>query len=260
MVANALSQRDIWFFPVFPFCQEFSSVRNREDEDVANAYSDLVAKLGVKIALAKSLISDCGYLEFAKRFCRFGEDLSPISVRMIRSARHSVAWAAVFKHIGTNSYRVSLRMRGAGYHVFSRMPLDIQPGVSRHWLRHTLVMFSPRGVLPLPFPLWLAFPTFVGVNCYHIGMVRARLVDSFSPNWAFIERLRDDLNVERTLDGNPVVHGEEADYLVELWMFFPWVQSLSSYCSWYYQVARDYERPIEELPFPVYHSSYVPIP
>lgn len=147
VVANALSQREILLQTVFPFCQEFSSVRNREDEDVANAFSDLVAKFSVKISLAKSLISDCGYLEFAKRFCRFGEDLSPISVRMIRSARHSVAWAAVFKHLGIHSYRVSLRMRGAGYRVFSRMPLDIQPGVSRHWLRHTLVMFSPRGLL-----------------------------------------------------------------------------------------------------------------
>ena len=102
----------------------------------------LVAKFCVNISLAKSFISDCGYLEIANNFLfLFWEDLSPISVRMIRSARHSVAWAAVFKHIGTNSYRVSLRMRGAGYHVFSRMPLDIQPGVSRHWLRHTLVIF-----------------------------------------------------------------------------------------------------------------------
>ena len=40
------------------------------------------------------------------------------------------------------------------------------------------------------------------------------------PNWAFIERLRDEINAERTLDGNPVVRGEEAYYIVELSMFF----------------------------------------
>jgi hypothetical protein len=96
VVANALSQRDILLCPVFSVLPGFfiglkpGGTRN----GVANAYSDLVAKLGVKISLAKSLISDCGYFEFAKIFCRFGEDLFPISVRMIRSARHSVAWAA----------------------------------------------------------------------------------------------------------------------------------------------------------------------
>lgn len=33
VVANALSRREILLQTVFPFCQEFESVRNREDED-----------------------------------------------------------------------------------------------------------------------------------------------------------------------------------------------------------------------------------
>jgi len=100
--------------------------------------------------------------------------LSPISCRMIRSARHSVAWAAVFKHLGLKDFRASLRVVGAGYRTFSRDALAFSPSVSRHWFRHALVMYAPGGPHPLPFSLWLAFPTFVGVNCYHIGMVRSK--------------------------------------------------------------------------------------
>lgn len=32
--------------------------------------------------------------------------------------------------------------------------------------------FSPGGIIPLPFPIWLGFPDGLVVNCYHLGMVR----------------------------------------------------------------------------------------
>lgn len=108
--------------------------------------------------------------------------MSPISCRMIRSARHSVAWAAVFKHLGLKDFRAegcrcgnpSPRKERVDEliqdHSFSRDALAFSPSVSRHWFRHALVLYAPGGPHPLPFSLWLAFPTFVGVNCYHIGM------------------------------------------------------------------------------------------
>ncbi|KAL5805883.1 hypothetical protein ACOSQ4_028616 [Xanthoceras sorbifolium] len=39
-------------------------------------------------------------MEFAKRFCSWSRDLSPVSVKMIRAARFSVATMAVLNHIG----------------------------------------------------------------------------------------------------------------------------------------------------------------
>lgn len=30
--------------------------------------------------------------------------------------------------------------------------------------------FSPGGIIPLPFPIWLGFPDGLVVNCYHLGM------------------------------------------------------------------------------------------
>ena len=59
--------------------------------------------LGVKIYKPKSLISDTGFYEFRKKFRGPGVDLSPMSVKMIRSARFSVALMPVMKQIGCSS-------------------------------------------------------------------------------------------------------------------------------------------------------------
>ena len=46
--------------------------------------------------------------------------------------------------------------------------------VLRHWYRHILVAFSPGGILPLPFPVWLGFPDWILIICYHIYRSDAR--------------------------------------------------------------------------------------
>ena len=73
----------------------------------------------VKISLAKTLMSDCGGLEFAKKFCIHDRELSPLSLKMIRSTRFSVAFMPVLKSIGSSSFLVSLRLKGAGYRRYS---------------------------------------------------------------------------------------------------------------------------------------------
>ncbi|KAK2658106.1 hypothetical protein Ddye_011158 [Dipteronia dyeriana] len=70
------------------------------DPKVASVYREMMAELGVKISLPKSLVSSRGSMEFAKRFCSWSRDLSPVSVQMIRAARFSVATMAVLNHIG----------------------------------------------------------------------------------------------------------------------------------------------------------------
>lgn len=62
------------------------------DMKVAEVYKDVMSQLGVNLSLSKSVISDCGGLEFAKKFRILDRELSPISIKMLRSARHPVAW------------------------------------------------------------------------------------------------------------------------------------------------------------------------
>jgi len=151
----------------------------------------VLTDLGVKISVKKSLVG--GGLEFSKKFRIHDRELSPISVKMIRSARHAIAWMPVCKSLGISSLRLTLRLRGAGYRRYSSMPEHINPNFNRHWFRHVLVAYSPGGITPLPFLLtelltflvWLGFPEGILVTPYQIGMVRRMLLESCSPDWAF---------------------------------------------------------------------------
>lgn len=89
------------------------------DPEVARVYRDVMNRLGVQISLAKTLTSDCGGLEFAKKFRIHDRELSPLSLKMIRSTRFSVAFMPVLKSIGCSSFQVSLRLKGAGYKRYS---------------------------------------------------------------------------------------------------------------------------------------------
>ncbi|KAL5830465.1 hypothetical protein ACOSQ3_019933 [Xanthoceras sorbifolium] len=56
------------------------------DPKVAYVYREMMAELWVKISLPKSLVSNQGSMEFAKHFCSWSRDLSPILVKMIQAA------------------------------------------------------------------------------------------------------------------------------------------------------------------------------
>ena len=57
----------------------------------------------VKISKPKSLLSDRGGLEFAKKFRINDRELSPISIKMLRAAVTPIAWMPVFKFIGCSN-------------------------------------------------------------------------------------------------------------------------------------------------------------
>ncbi|KAH7571040.1 hypothetical protein JRO89_XS05G0243300 [Xanthoceras sorbifolium] len=54
------------------------------DPKVAYVYREMMAKLWVKISLPKSLVSNQGSMEFAKHFCSWSRDLSPILAYSLR--------------------------------------------------------------------------------------------------------------------------------------------------------------------------------
>lgn len=57
------------------------------DARVASVYKEVISDFGVKISTPKSLISNRGGLEFAKKFRILDRDLSPVSVKMLRAAQ-----------------------------------------------------------------------------------------------------------------------------------------------------------------------------
>lgn len=148
------------------------------DARVADVYKDVIQRLGVKISLPKSLVSDIGGLEFAKKFRILDRDLSSISVKMIRSARHSIAWMPVLKQFSCTSLQISLRIRGADFRRYSMKPEHVNPKYNRHGYRHIIVAFSPGRIIPLPFQVWLGFPEGILITCYHMVMIRKMLVDA----------------------------------------------------------------------------------
>lgn len=94
------------------------------DPKVADLYMSVITELGVKISAQYHT-----GLEFSKKFFIQIKDLnlSPISVKMLRSARQAVAWIPVCKSVGVPDLRTTLRLRGAGYRRYSSRPEHINP-------------------------------------------------------------------------------------------------------------------------------------
>lgn len=127
------------------------------DSEVARVYQIFLAKLGVPAQEEKSVISDNGSAEFAKRFIYRGIDLSPISFKMVDSTRACLTLIhSLFLRLSefrTVRLVELFRLYGAGYRVCSAVgnsmfrPQRKLP-ISVRWFRLWLVAHSPLG----PFP------------------------------------------------------------------------------------------------------------
>lgn len=88
---------------------------------VAREYLNVMRELGVKVGIAKSLVSRNGVLEFAKRFFVSGEDCSPVPLTELAVAFFSGTAGLEF----CRKYKVSFprftSVLGYGYRVKSRL-------------------------------------------------------------------------------------------------------------------------------------------
>lgn len=124
------------------------------DESVAKEYRSIMARLGVKISDIKSLVSDQGGAEFAKRFLVKGlkVDCSPISIKNLLGSHHPMgvyALKTMYPKLSENSV---LRLMGAGYKVRAH------PHKSARKYQRALVMIRKCS---LPTDLWLAHDSHV---------------------------------------------------------------------------------------------------
>lgn len=117
------------------------------DPRVAPVYADQLDQLGVSIFVSKSLISNTGCVEFAKRFWvdRGAVDFSPISLRCLQNDYHPNGLIAI--HMKYGEKRVSTRIGGHGFRTLARLAHTSSNAVKRK-----RAMWD-RTILPLE--LWL---------------------------------------------------------------------------------------------------------
>lgn len=196
------------------------------DRRVAEQYRSILQLLGVTISEQKSLISNSGAFEFAKRFyVRSGRiDLSPFSMRALLMCRSTPGLAAVFDKYNLN-LKTLLRLAGAGYRVLATMPSF----TSNKWRRIWVYCNRPRSTSQLPLDLWLG--DGLPLNPY----LKARLVEVLRKHF----RPRDlKLPAEGFL-------AEEEDELVESTVTLNWVKSYLRYLHWYCTVALSLDPPLQ---------------
>lgn len=134
------------------------------DRDVAKAYLLLLRAIGVEVGLAKSLISEAGVFEFAKRTFRISDegllvDISGVSLDAIGAAvTDSSVMEALLVHANARSAREGLRIsaRILGYGFRTRSALGNQIELMNSRLKGLAVLLTrPSSLWGLTFKDWL---------------------------------------------------------------------------------------------------------
>lgn len=160
------------------------------DKQVAIEYASMISDAGAVLSMEKSLISHNGSCEFAKRFIidnhlSSRKDVSPISIPLIRTLdRYSAPF--IFPTLGVQHLRCAMRLKGAGYRVYSRFqegghPFKVMSGLSRKWRRLMVSLHSRGGITPLNILMWLTYPEFWVMDSYVIGYIHDYLLAALAP-------------------------------------------------------------------------------
>jgi len=169
----------------------------------AELYKDLVKLQGVKISPHKSIISNNGSCEFAKRFLWKGIDVSPVSFKEVYVMRRSTTASLVTR---LSDFRDVSRLEpfrwfGASYKV---LPSYLLPKKGR-WKRFNLMLISPSGPFPLPFYWWCSLYSHRPLGRPESARVHQELLEkwqfSFEPEGIPTEQEED--IVEEVLIGRP---------------------------------------------------------
>jgi len=169
----------------------------------AKLYEEIIMLQGVKISPHKSIISNNGSCEFAKRFLWRGVDVSPISFKEVYVMRRSTTASLVTR---LSSFRYVSRLEpyrwfGASYRV---LPSYLLPMKGR-WKRFNLMLVSPSGPFPLPFYWWCSLYSSRPLGRQESARVHQELLDkwqfSFEPEGIPTEQEED--IVEEVLIGRP---------------------------------------------------------
>lgn len=127
------------------------------DRRVAQEYLKVMASIGVEIGLAKSLVSNQGSLEFAKRTWINGRDATPVSLAEMLVALRSLGALGelVAKNMKFGVIRISsvARFCGHGYRNLARLPVAL--GIGNRLSGLIAYLCRPGGIFPMPLEAWL---------------------------------------------------------------------------------------------------------
>jgi len=135
--------------------------------------------MGVAISKEKSLLSNNGSLEFAKRFLTKGlsKDLSPVSAKAVLTIRTTIGLAQLAEKYKICKISTIFRLAGAGFRVRAR--LQSVTSLSKRWKRLHAVASKPPFGSTLPLSWWLAGGE--PLNPYAKGILVESIRKAFKP-------------------------------------------------------------------------------
>lgn len=125
------------------------------DELVAKAYLSLITSLGVEINLAKSVISDSGFCEFAKRWSTPFTDVSPVgAAALLKAFRNGTFLVGLYQDLADKSFRLyPYQVVGSFTKVLAYYTRKSQKAAA---FASVLATLSPTGSYSLPLSDWIA--------------------------------------------------------------------------------------------------------
>ena len=183
---------------------------------VAEKYEQALSRIGVSKSYQKSLISDTGCAEFAKKFRVAGlyKDFSPLSLKNQLSSHHPYGLMGVHNTYTIKRLSTLARVGGAGYRQLARF--DHQR--SKHFMRVVAMYHKTL----LPADLWL------GRGCPLNPDLRGKIIDFLRKGMA-----PRDLKIRPyDLFNQPGMK----DFL-EWSCLRAWVKQWLKYIKWYYSLA-----------------------
>ena len=149
------------------------TIGRRADSKVAEVYLSTLKDLGVTISLPKSLVSDVGGAEFAKKFrCKnLTVDLPPLSIRNLANS-HTIHGVYSLCHLyKIQRFSTLCRLYGIGYRLLCKLNHTKSSTV----LRLKAIWLKAK----LPFELWLG--QCCPVDPYLKGRLIWKLQQAFRP-------------------------------------------------------------------------------
>jgi len=177
------------------------------DAGTARIYKDLISLQGVSMSHHKTIVSNNGSCEFAKRFLWKGVDISPVSFKEVYSIRRSTT-ASLVKRI--RAFREVHRKEpyrwfGASHRV---LPNHMKPQKGR-WKRFHLMLTSPSGPFPLPFIWWCSQYSPRPMD----ERITARVHQELMDKWTF------------SFEPEGILSKHEDDTIEDVLVRRPWVRS-----------------------------------
>lgn len=136
------------------------------DKHVTHQYLELMRELGVGIAMHKSLVSNNGTFEYAKRFIVKGVDCSPLPLREAAAATSSLDALLLLLNKFRSDWRPAdvLAFLGKGYKVRGSLSKTLK-NQSRVVAR-TLVFLAQPKFSSISFASWYQWFGMVGINSF----------------------------------------------------------------------------------------------